>query len=96
MVAGPAPVVLEGFTGREHGLRLLEQLAVTPGYSERPADALPESWPRPALAPGPVLVVGVHPENLAQALGKRWRRRALPLSAADIDRYDFYERPVSS
>jgi uncharacterized protein (DUF58 family) len=97
IVAGPAPAVLDGFTSRDYGLRMLEQLAVTPGYSERPDDGLCEALPRPAsLAPGPIVVVGVHPESLAQTLGKRWRRRTVPLSAGDIDRYDFYERPVSS
>jgi uncharacterized protein (DUF58 family) len=97
IVARPAPVVLDGFTSRDYGLRMLEQLAVTPGYSERSEDALGEALPRPAsLAPGPIVVVGVRPESLAQTLGKRWRRRTVPLSATDIDRYDFYERPASS
>lgn len=96
MIAGPAPVVLDGLTSRDFGLRMLEQLAVTPGYCESAAEeALPACGPQLPLARGPVLVVGVRPDNLAQALGRRWRRPTVPLSAAHLDRHDFYERPAA-
>jgi uncharacterized protein (DUF58 family) len=94
-VAGPTPAVLDGLTGPEHALRLLECLAVV---RPEPPDAaagppLVEALAGRPLPDAPVLVLGAAPGALGEALRPHVRRPVALLSAAGLADLGFYEGP---
>jgi hypothetical protein len=91
-VAGPAPVILEGVTGRDHALLMLECLALVPGSPAPDLDGLVERLTATALPDAPVLAVSTRPGGAGDLLAGRLHRRvtSLDLSAGQV--YDFFER----
>jgi uncharacterized protein (DUF58 family) len=94
-LAGTDLVMLDGVTGPEHALRLLECLAVVgPGQGAAPnTDALAVRLAGRGLPAASVLVVSAGRGGLAEALARRLRRPAAGVNARALDRVDFYERP---
>ncbi|MBL8796706.1 MAG: DUF58 domain-containing protein [Planctomycetia bacterium] len=91
IIAGPDPVLVPDASSPTGTRRSLESLAAVescPEYSHcallDTLDGLPES---------PLLVLGVEPEGLLRSLSGAHVRPAAVLRAADLDRYDFYEKP---
>ena len=97
-VAGPSPVVLDALTGPEYALRLLECLALLrpepPGAV--PGGAFVEGLAGRSLPDAPILVLGVAPAALGEALRPRLRRPVALVSAAGIAALDFYEGPTAA
>ena len=97
VVAGPSPVVLDGLTGPDYGLRLLECLALVrpepPGAVA--GSVLPQGLAGGAFPAAPVLVVGVAPEPVGGALRQLVRRPVAVVTAADLAGLDFYEGPAA-
>jgi uncharacterized protein (DUF58 family) len=94
-VAGPAPTVLTGITGRDHARRMLECLAVLGGSPDSSWDKLRDLLIPARLPAGPVLVISTRPSELTATLALHLQRPVAELNAAELDRYDFYERPES-
>jgi uncharacterized protein (DUF58 family) len=93
-VAGAAPLVLGGVTGREHALRMLECLAVQASETQIDAGLLAEQLLAERLPPGPALVVSTRGPDLADRLAARLRRPVAHLSAGKP--HDFYEGPPTN
>ena len=93
IVAGRDPVILDGPTGREHALQMLECLAVHPGNPEPGGAALADALGAGQVPPGPVLVLETVRSDLADRLRDRLRRPVTTLAAADLAMVDFYEVP---
>jgi uncharacterized protein (DUF58 family) len=92
-VAGAEPVMVDGDTGPAFAVRLLESLAVETGLGCDPGLAA-DRLARRRLPAAPVLLVSAGDDRLGDALAARLNRPVARLSAADLDRLDFYERPV--
>jgi uncharacterized protein (DUF58 family) len=95
-VAGDRPAVLDGVTGRDHALRLLECLAVLePGTGEAGAgyELVLERLAGMPLPPAPVLLLSAGPSDLAAELGRRLRRPVACLDVSALSGVDFYEKP---
>jgi hypothetical protein len=95
-VANPAPIVVDGITGREHALRMLEALAGAPECAERSWEALRDCLKHRPLPAGPILAVSAVPSELGNFLAAALQRPVTPINAAELDRFDFYERPVTN
>jgi uncharacterized protein (DUF58 family) len=97
-VAGLSPVILDGLSGPEHGLRLLECLALLrqepPGAA--PARGFVSALAGQSLPDAPVLVLGVAPVALGEALRPHLRRPVALVSAAGMADLDFYEGPPAA
>jgi uncharacterized protein (DUF58 family) len=93
-IAGPAPVVCSGITGREHAERMLERLAVLRGSPDSFPDLLCDALLPARLPPGPVLVVGTRPSDLVAPLTFYLQRPVAEVNAEQLDGYDFYQRPA--
>jgi uncharacterized protein (DUF58 family) len=93
---GAKPIVLDGLTGRDHALRLLEALAL---WKAAPVSAsrstLPELLAALPLPPAPILVVsnGGH-GGLAEALRQQLRRPVACVDANALSGVDWYEKPA--
>jgi uncharacterized protein (DUF58 family) len=93
-VVGAEPLVVDGVTGPDHALRLLECLAsVQPGPGPAAVDALAQRLARLALPGAPILVVSASPGGLAGALGRQVGRPVAPVDVTALDAIDFYEGP---
>jgi uncharacterized protein (DUF58 family) len=93
-VAGHEPVLVDGRTGPEHALRMLECLAlVQAGPAPADADDLAERLARLALPGASVLVVGAAPGALADVLGRHLHRPVARVATSALDGVDFYEGP---
>jgi uncharacterized protein (DUF58 family) len=90
------PLVLDGITGREHALRLLEALALfdtTAGPRSGPA--LPEVLAQQPLPPASILLVSAGgPGGLAEALRQQLRRPVAWVDASTLSGVDWYEKPT--
>jgi uncharacterized protein (DUF58 family) len=98
IVAGARPVVLDGLTGPEHGQRLLECLALL--EPEAPGSAagsgLAQALAGRPLPDAPVLVLGVAPGPVGEALRGRRQRPVAVLTAGALAHRDFYEGPPAA
>jgi uncharacterized protein (DUF58 family) len=97
-VAGPAPVVLDGFTSREYALRLLECLALQPGAPTSDTPVLLERLAAADLPKAPILLVSTRTSNLGDLLAGRLHRPVASLNVADLREpgaeVSFYEPPA--
>ncbi|HXG09595.1 MAG TPA: DUF58 domain-containing protein [Gemmataceae bacterium] len=93
VVAGSEPVVLDGLTGPEHALRMLECLAVLTGRPETAATALPERLASLPLPRAPILLLSARPGNLGDLLAQRLNRPVAALDVSALPEIDFYEPP---
>jgi uncharacterized protein (DUF58 family) len=94
-VCGSRPAVLDGASGREHALRLLECLALvqpTPTPDRDRALLLERLAGRP-LPRAPVLLIGPAAAGWVGQLEQALRRPVAPVDVAGLDALDFYERP---
>ncbi len=94
-IAGHPAVALEGVTGRELALRLLERLAVQSGDSVCDPAKLGASLAGVRLPAAPVLLVTTRPSPLRDLLRAALRRPVAALDVAELDECDFYERPTA-
>jgi len=92
-VAGRAPLVVSGSTGRAQALYLLERLAAVGGCAASCPERLIAALDRARLPAAPVLVVGSRPSELTAALSGFFQRPVAAVAAADLEHLDFYERP---
>jgi uncharacterized protein (DUF58 family) len=94
-VVGDEPQLVDGVTGPEHALRLLECLALVRAGA-RPADpeGLAERLARLSLPGAAVLVLSAGPGELAAVLDRRLRRPVACVDASALEGVDFYERPA--
>jgi uncharacterized protein (DUF58 family) len=93
---GAKPIVLDGLTGRDHALRLLEALALWNGAPvSAPRSPLPELLAALPLPPAPILVVssGGH-GGLAEALRQQLRRPVACVDTNALSGVDWYEKPA--
>jgi len=91
-VAGRAPAVLGGVTGKDFGLVLLESLALVRGEATPDAGGLLERLDATPLPPAPVLLVSTRAGDLGDRLAGRLHR---PVALVDVSvpgAYDFFER----
>jgi hypothetical protein len=97
-VAGARPVVLDGFTGPEHGQRLLECLALLEPEPPGGADGsgLAQALAGRPLPDAPVLLLGVAPGPAGEALRGRLQRPLAVLAADALAECDFYEGPPAA
>jgi uncharacterized protein (DUF58 family) len=91
-VAGPAPVVLFGITGRPLALRLLECLAVVEEQAAADGPALLDRLAAVQLPPAAVLLVSAGPSRLGAVLADGLRRPVVEVDVAEPHSQDFYER----
>jgi uncharacterized protein (DUF58 family) len=80
-VAGADPVIMEGITGRELALGLLECLAVQAACAEPATAALADRLAARALPSGPALLVSTRGSAFAETLGVGLHR---PIAALDV------------
>jgi hypothetical protein len=91
-VAGDAPQVIGGTTGRKLAETLLAPLALAPGLTDPNLDLLRDRLAATELPPGPVLLVTTRPESFAQPLAA-WLNR--PVTVVDLSSevdYGFFEK----
>jgi uncharacterized protein (DUF58 family) len=93
--AGFAPVIVAGAANRDLAVLLLEYFAVHKGHPQpNTADLLDQLAGR-RLPPAPVLLISTRAgSTLRHQLAQRLRRPVAFIDAADLTRYDFYERPA--
>lgn len=91
-IANSAPIVMDGLTGRDLAIRMLEWLAVQTGDSVIDASKLLEDLAALELPPGPVLVVTTHASSLTRQLEAHLHRPIACIDVSDFDGEDFYER----
>ncbi len=90
-VAGAAPVVVDGITGREHLLLMLECLAIQPGSTEPNGGKLLERLNSVELPPAPILFMSTRPSSLGDDLAERLHRPVATVDVSALREYDFYE-----
>ena len=93
-VAGTEPAVLDGITGNELGLRMLECLAVQEEAAAADRTGLLERLAQAPLPRGPVLAIGLDSVSLGRTLYALLNRPVVSLDVANLSQVDFYERPA--
>jgi uncharacterized protein (DUF58 family) len=94
-VAGEASAVIDGATGRNHALKMLECLAVQQGYNGNKATEVVDRLAALPLPPAPVLLVSAQRNGLEDALARGLNRTVVSVDAASLIDLDFYECPAS-
>jgi uncharacterized protein (DUF58 family) len=92
-VCGSRPAVLDGPSGREHALRLLECLALQQPAPTTDRALLLGRLAESPLPRAPVLLIGPAAAGWAGQLEQALLRPVAPVDVADLDALDFYERP---
>jgi hypothetical protein len=95
-VSGDPPTVLDGTSGREFGLRLLECLAGQQPAAAPDRAALLERLTDRPLPRAPVLLLGAGVAGWAGQLEQALRRPVAPVDVAALDALDFYDRPAEA
>jgi uncharacterized protein (DUF58 family) len=90
-IAGAAPSVCQGVTGRELALQMLEQLAVATGSPDVDAGALLEQMDLARLPVAPLLVVGGHASGFAETVRRAFHRHVAVIDVSRGDHEDFFE-----
>jgi uncharacterized protein (DUF58 family) len=80
-IAGSRPESMDGLSGEEHAVRMLERLAMQQGDPECNLDGLVKLLTATDLPAGPVLVVSPRPSGLAEALSACLHR---PVAGLDV------------
>jgi uncharacterized protein (DUF58 family) len=86
--------ILEGPTGREHGLHLLECLAEQQVGPAPDRSLLIERLTSRPLPRAPVLLIGLGAADWAGQLEQSLQRPVAPVDLRALDALDFYERPT--
>lgn len=92
-IAGQAPVIREGITGRTLALSLLEALALEPGYSGAENAELLDQFAVRKLPPAPILLVSTRPGSGRSLWADRLHRPVARVEVTASTEVDFYERP---
>jgi uncharacterized protein (DUF58 family) len=92
-VAATEPVVIDGITGKDHAVRLLECLAVQHAESGQAGTALLDKLAGQRLPPAPALLVSVAGDSLAGPLSRLLNRPVAAMDVSALADVDFYERP---
>jgi uncharacterized protein (DUF58 family) len=93
VLANEAPVIFEENSRIEHGIAILERLAVQSGTQDINQAALAERFSRRNLPPGPVLLLSVSTSALGDIIVNQLNRSVTRFTANDIKNLDFYDLP---
>jgi uncharacterized protein (DUF58 family) len=93
-VCGGEPIILDGTSGREHALRLLECLARQQAAAVPDRGLLLQRLAERPLPRAPILLIGPGVAGWAGQLEQSLRRPVAPVDAGSLDELDFYERPT--
>jgi uncharacterized protein (DUF58 family) len=90
-VAGDDPAVIDGFTGRDLGVRMLECLALQTGTSNTDSARLVDRL-KPVLPHAPILLVSTRANGLADDLERALRQPIAQVDVSNPLEIDFFEK----
>ncbi len=90
-VAGDDPAVIDGFTGRDLGVRMLECLALQTGTSNPDSARLVDRL-KPVLPYAPILLVSTRANGFADNLERALRQPIARVDVSNPREIDFFER----